>query len=133
MANTIEAILPALTASTTASVVATNAVVRHRGSGPNGVIFHNRGRLLPASTGEAVVPFSCFVTKLVLCNTHTGAVAVTVQDQQSTPVLLLDARSLNASETLALDFGPEGIFMEGGVKWFAGSAGVVSGFIAVKK
>lgn len=131
MANTIAVTVASLGLTTTPAATAECKAVRQRGTPSQ--FYHNHGRLLPASTGESPAPYSCFITKLVLTNTHGSALAVTVQDRQTTPVKLLDAYSLATKSTLALDFGPEGIFMKDGITWFAGTADLVSAFLTVKK
>ena len=131
MANTAAAIAPAMTATTTAAAVAEQKIVRTRGTPSQ--ILHNKGRVLPTSTGEKPVPFDCWLLKAAFCNTHTSAVTVTLSDNQTTAVKLLDAKSIATKDTLNLDYGPEGIFMKGGITWFAGTADVLNGFLTIKK
>jgi len=127
----VAAIAPAIAMTGTFAVAADCRVVRPLRR-PNPRVYDTRGRLLPA-TADPVVPFSCWLTHLILTNTHSSALTVTVADRQTTPAVLIDAKSLAASETYILDCGPDGIYMQGGITWLAGTAALVSGFMTVKK
>ena len=61
---------------------------------------------------------------LTITNTTGGALTITVQDKQSTPVAFLSATSIPANSTTVISFGNYGKKFSGGISWQASGAGL---------
>jgi hypothetical protein len=63
------------------------------------------------------------VTEMTFTNTNGSAVTILVQDNQTTPAILIPTVSLAANSVMTVDF-PEGALCVGGVSWQASTTGV---------
>ncbi len=88
--------------------------------------------LVAIPTGlTAITALDAVIFQVVLVNNTAGAVTVLVQDQQSTPGILIPTISVAANSAEVVPF-PEGVKMTSGIKWQAGATGLfgeIFGFV----
>lgn len=63
------------------------------------------------------------VSEITVTNTTAGSLTLTVQDQQGTPIKLLNAINVDTNVPIILPYDPPAL-MSGGIKWIASGAGL---------
>lgn len=79
---------------------------------------------VPTSAMTDVVTSDVRLAEITLTNTTAGALTVTVQDKQGSPLAFLSAVSIAANTTYVVET-PGLRYMPGGVSWQASGAGIV--------
>lgn len=75
------------------------------------------------SSPTTLTSVDSWIFQIVLANSTSGALTVTIQDKQGTPVCILCSVSLPANTTYIVPF-PEGLKFESGITWSASGSGV---------
>jgi len=83
---------------------------------------------IPTSAADLAAK-STYLYQLSLTNTTAGALTITINDKQSTPVALFNAVSL-AANSLTIVSWPMGVLMKGGINWVASGAGIKAEVVA---
>lgn len=75
---------------------------------------------------------NAWIFQIVLSNTTTGTLTVTIADKADTPLNLINAYPVDPNLPIVIPF-PEGVKMNGGINWVASGAGLVAevfGYVA---
>lgn len=78
--------------------------------------------VVPHSSAADVIVRDVWVEEVILCNSTTADITVTIQDKQSTPAPLFKDYSVAAKDTAGARF--EGAYMSGGINWQASATGL---------
>ena len=80
------------------------------------------------TVATVLISQTCDVQRIVISNTTTGMLSVTITDNAGTPLTFLGALDIMAKSAFAVDLG--GTRFTGGVKWSASGSGLVGAVLA---
>lgn len=90
----------------------------------DGVPIDISNTAVPTSPTELCSAKDCWVGFLTVVNTTGGAITLMVKDGQNTPFQLLPSASIQANSSQGGSWLPAGLYMQGGLRVQAGSAGL---------
>ena len=89
-----------------------------------------RGLQVVPNSATDLVAKTAWVYQIIISNTHTANVTLTVVDKATTPRTLIPTVTL-ATHTLTIMSFPEGVKMTGGINWVASVASVLHAEVEV--